>query len=38
MLGVVIGAVAVLLVGAFALCIVGLCATDEAIKTFKENN
>lgn len=37
MLGVVIGAV-VLLVGAFALCIVGLCATDEAIKTFKENN
>lgn len=38
MLGVVIGAVAVLLVGAFALSIVGLCATDEAIKTFKENN
>ena len=38
MLGVVIGAVAVLLVGAFALSIIGLCVTDEAIKTFKENN
>lgn len=38
MLGVVIGAVVVLLVGAFALSIVGLCVTDKAIKTFKENN
>lgn len=38
MLGVVIGAVVVLLVGVFALSIVGLCVTDEAIKTFKENN
>jgi hypothetical protein len=38
MLGVVIGAVAVLLVGAFALSIVGIGITNEAIKTFKENN
>ena len=38
MLGVVIGAVAVLLVGAFALSIIGLCATDKAINFFKENN
>jgi uncharacterized membrane protein len=38
MLGVVIGAVIVLLVGAFALSIVGIGITDEAIKTFKENN
>lgn len=38
MLGVVIGAVAVLLVVAFALSIIGICATDKAIKTFKENN
>lgn len=37
MLGVVIGAIVVLLVGAFALSIVGLCVTDEAIKYFKEN-
>ena len=38
MLGVVIGAVVVLLVGTFVLSIIGLCVTDEAIKTFKENN
>ena len=38
MLGVVIGAVVVLLVGTFVLSIIGIGITDEAIKTFKENN
>ena len=38
MLGVVICAVIVLVIGAFALSIIGLCVTDDAIKTFKENN
>ena len=38
MLGVVIGAVAVLLVSVFALYLIGIGATNNAIKIFKENN
>lgn len=38
MLGAVIGAVVILVVGALTLSIIGIGVTDEAIKTFKENN